>query len=359
MSARRGCRERGAVLLLTLMILTVLAAIVIQGMRSMQVNTAGAMLYRNGIQADSLALSGIRIAQTLLYEDLVRSKESGIVTDTLLEDWARFPECEYFVPPEFATGRVTLEIVDEQGKFPVNILGKNTAVAGDSVKTLNLLVAAVLRAGGVGDDQSLEVARRVVWALKDWVDTDRESSVELAEQSVNYINVEEDGECRNAPLTSLHEVRLLLDRLGLDGELATFLYQGKAGIFPGLRDLITLKNIEGININTAHPLVLQALARDIDEEVALPLARAMDTYRRDPWHSEQLAASDWYRDLAMEGAAFVTFPGTVTRSSWFSVRATGTVGAVSRTAQACIHREIEPDSKKGIAENVKVQHAAF
>ena len=359
MDARHVHRELGAVLLLTLMMLAVLAGIVIQGMRSMQVNTAGAMFYRNGIQADSLALSGVRIAQALLYEDLVQSRETGVFTDTFLEDWARFPECEYFVPPEFATGQVALEIVDEQGKFPVNTLSTATAAGEGAVKTLNLLVAVVLRAAGLGDDDSKDVARQVVWAVKDWIDTDRDSSVELAEQDADYVNIEEDEGCRNAPLSSLREIFLVLGRLGLDEELASSLYLGKTGVFPGLRDLLTLKDHEGININTAYPFVLQALARDVDEDVALSLAQAMDTYRRDPWHRDQLVASDWYRELAAEGSAFVTFPGTVTKSSWFTVRATGTVGAVSKTVQACMHREAQPDSQKAIAENVKIQCVAF
>ncbi|MFA7166421.1 MAG: hypothetical protein WC124_11375 [Desulfoplanes sp.] len=359
MDSRHTPRELGAVLLLTLMMLAVLAAIVIQGMRSMQVNTAGAMFYRNGIQADALALSGVRMAQALLNDDLVQSRETGVFTDTLLEDWARFPECEYFVPPDFATGQVALEIVDEQGKFPVNTVGSVGATGADVVKTLNLLVAAVLRAAGMSDDNSQEVASQVVWALKDWVDTDRDSSVELAEQDAGYVNVEEDEGCRNAPLTNLREIFLVLDRLGLEEEVASSLYLGKAGVFPGLRDLLTLNDFEGININTAHPFVLQALARDVDEDVALSLAQAMDRYRRDPWNRDQLAASDWYRELAVEGSAFVTFPGAVTKSSWFSVQATGTVGAISRTVQADMHREGQSDPQKGIAENVQVRRIAF
>ncbi len=359
MNARHVHRETGVVLLLTLMMLVILSVVVIQGMRSMQVSTTGAMFYRNGVQADALALSGVRIAQALLYEDRIQDKEAGVFADTLLEDWSRFPECEFFVPPEFATGSVTLEMVDEQGKFPVNSLRSTTGTATDPVRTLNLLVRAVLQAAGADDDAARNVAEQVVRALKDWVDVDGDSSVELAEQDADFINVEEDAQCRNAPLTSLREVSLVLGLLDIDEKLAASLYLGKAGVFPGLRDLLTLKNHDGININTAHPFVLQALARDVEEDVAASLAQAMDVYRRDAWHSDQLATPDWYRDLAMEGSAFVTFPGTVTRSSWFLVRATGTVGAISRTLQATLHRDAKFDPQKGIAETVTVQRPAL
>lgn len=347
--------ERGAVLLLTLMILSILAVVVIQSMRTMQVNTVGAMFFRNGAQADALALSGVRLAEALLYQDSVLDKEADGIVDTLQEDWAMFPECRDFVPPSFITGDVSLRIVDEQGKFPVNTLAQRGGGSGDADKSFTLVVATVLEAAALGDDDAQDVAKHVTWALKDWMDTDKESSVDIASQDAGYTNVEEEDDCRNAPLTCLDEIRLVLLRLGLDAALVHVLYFGKPEIFPGLRDLLTVMHTGGVNINTAHPFVLTALARDVEEDVALPLALAMDTYRRDPWNRDQLIKSDWYRNLAVEGSAFVTFPGTVTRSSCFSVLATGTVGAISRTALAFVRRGDTVDTTKGIPGNVKVE----
>ena len=351
--------QQGTVLLLTLIILSVLAVVVIQGMRTMQVATAGATMFRNGIQAERLAISGIRLAQALLYQDMLADKEDEQIVDTLLEDWAVFPRTRDFVIPEIASGEIGIEIVDEQGKYPVNRLVEAGSGSEDVARTLTAIVSTMLREAGIGEEESLEAARYVVWGLKDWMDRDKETAIPVEFQDGQLVDVEELADCRNAPLTDVNEIRLVLEQLGISADLVDFLYQGNGGEIPGLKDLLSVAHTGGVNINTAHPLLLQAIARDVEKDVALPLARAMDEYRRDAWNEDQLSRSDWYRELAVEGSSFVTFSGAVITSSWFTVRSTGMVGAIARTGMAILQRKESPDTAKSIPENVRVERVKF
>ncbi|GAU08031.1 hypothetical protein DPF_0732 [Desulfoplanes formicivorans] len=346
-------------LFLTLIVLSVLTVVVIHGMRTMQVTTAGATMFRNGIQAERLALSGIRLAQVLLYQDMVADRDNDQAVDTLLEDWARFPDTQNFVIPEITIGEIELEIVDEQGKFPINRLVDVQGDEDDVARTLVTLVSTMLRATDLGQEEARNLASYVVWGLKDWMDRDGQMSLPAELQDGQRVDVEELEECRNAPLSDVTEIRLVLELLGIAVDLVDFLYNGDRNTTPGLKDLVSVVHTDGVNINTAHPLILQALARDVEEDVVLPLAMAMDVYRRDAWNRDQLTRSDWYRALATEGSAFVTFPDTVTTSAWFAVRATGTVGAISRTGWAILHRNEQPALSQFIPKSVSVAQVQF
>jgi hypothetical protein len=351
--------QRGTVLFLTLIVLSVLAVVVIQGMRTMQVSTAGATMFRNGVQAERLAISGIRLAQALLYQDMLEDREEEEVVDTLLEDWARFPDTSDFMVPEMISGEIGLEVIDEQGKYPLNSLVQPGTGGEDAARSLGSLISIMLREAGVAEDDSMDVARYVVWGLRDWMDRDRQTSIPVESQNGLLVDVEELEDCRNAPLTDVNEIRLVLNRLEIPPDLAGLLYEGDGDEMPGLKDLLSVVHTQGVNINTAHPLVLQAIARDVAEDVALPLARAMDEYRRDPWNRDQLNRSDWYRELAMEGSSFVTFSGAGITSSWFAVRSSGRVGAITKRALAILHRSESPDPEKSIPENVQVERVRF
>ncbi len=350
--------QKGSVLFLTLIILSVLTVVVIQGMRTMQVRTAGATLYRNGVAARRLALSGIRLAQALLYQDMLADQEAITggeqAVDTLIEDWAVFPNTSNTQMPEITNGEISLEIIDEQGKYPLNRLAGSGGGGKETDGELKILIAAMLLETGMEKEKSQALARYVVWGFKDWMDENRETSIPIEFQGGQAVNVEELDHCRNAPLTQTGEVRVILEQLGLPEDLVDFLYYGDGNTLPGLKDLLTVIPSPGVNINTAHPLVLQAIARDVEEGVALPLAEAMDEYRRDAWNRDQLSRSDWYRDLATEGSSFVTFGHAVTRSNWFMVRATGRVGAITHTGIALLARKKKFEPSRPIADNVLV-----
>jgi type II secretory pathway component PulK len=351
-------KQQGTVLLLTLIILSVLAAVVVQGMRTMQVATAGATMFRNGVQAERLAVSGVRLAQALLYRDMLADEEENDAADTLLEGWARFPDTRDVAVPEILTGEIDLEIVDEQGKYPLNRLVQTGTEQEDAFTSLVAIVTCILLEKGTGEEESMELAEYVVGGLKDWMDRDRQTSLSMESRDGLLVDVEEMEDCRNAPLSDVGEIRLILERLAIPFDLAELLYEGDGENIPGLRDLLSVVHIQGVNINTAHPFVLQAMARDVERDAALPLARAMAVYRRDPWNRDQLTRPDWYRELAVEGSSFVTFSGTGVTSSWFAVRSSGRVGAITRSVRSILHRKERPDTQSSIPENVRMQGIA-
>jgi type II secretory pathway component PulK len=100
---------------------------------------------------------------------------------------------------------------------------------------------------------------------------------------------------------------------------------------------LTPYGIDGmVNINTAAPLVLRAMAEPIDEE----LAAEMISYRED--EDNDLSHSNWYKNVP-------AFPGDVdipagilsVRSSYFELRAKAYLDTMSRTVTCVIRRETD------------------
>ena len=75
--------------------------------------------------------------------------------------------------------------------------------------------------------------------------------------------------CRNAPFKSLEELLLVK---GITPEL----FYGKDEI-PGIRNYLTIQGDGAVNINTADPVVLEALSDDLDSS----MIEEMVAYRND------------------------------------------------------------------------------
>jgi general secretion pathway protein K len=318
-------RESGAILLFVLAMLAVLVPLAVAGIRTVQVDLSGAARYRNGVQAESLALSGLHLARFVLARDLERDTERAVFVDHPGEEWAGSDLSQSDWMPDLVTGSVKIEIRDEQSGFPVNkLVDENGTMREDYVLSFVHLLQGPLF------ELENEEAMLLTAAIVDWMDEDDSVRVENSAEKAFYQEAGRECGPRNGPLESVEELRLVR---WMEDEI----YFGREGR-PGLRDLVSVQDFDLVNINTADIFILQALASDIDQDSALDLARAMVDYRSDSWHQEFLDRSDWYRDVAAVGAGFVSFPQGKTSSSLFSARVTGRVGGVERTAWGLFSR---------------------
>jgi len=318
--------ERGSILVLVLLLMGVVVALAVYGLRMAQVESGGAKIVEQRMRARDLSESGVRLAGYLLRKDLEQDRERTRV-DHPGEAWGGFPESGEVRLPQLKTGKLEGEIVDEQGKFPLNALLEGDGNWRSAYRRVleNLLI------GHFGVSES--GTETVLSSLKDWMDPDEEPSGTRGAESAYYRQRDKPWTCRNAPLRSVAELRLIR---GVSREL----YDGTEDT-AGLRELVTVHGDDGININTAPAPLLAALIKQQEAGIAWSEARGfaedMVRYREDRMHWDQLDDAQWWSNVA--GSLSVQLhPVTTTASSVFSVRVKAASGSVATQSYAVLQR---------------------
>ena len=303
--------ELGAALILALLMITILVVFVMETMRAMQVEGAGVRYFQDGIRAEALAKSGVNIAISLLKNDLVENE-----VDHIGEPWALLPKPDALPVDLSEAGTLEGRVEDETGKFPINYLVDEEG----KVQEVHQQVLTRLLTNAPFEMEA-EEAQGVVMAIRDWLDKDDEPAGEFGGETDYYQSLEQPYECKNGPLTSLAELQLIRG-------VSEALYLGKEEN-PGLKDLLTVYSDGKINVNTAGPLVLQALVNPtVSQDTAGGWAESVVAYRQEPMHWDFLSESDWYRNR-MAGYNDISLPVELiaTQSMHFTVQMTGKVGA--------------------------------
>ena len=233
--------NRGAALIITLLIITTLAGLVLAFSEESNIELSLAGYARDGYRACHMAHAGVDLALALLDEDDDKN------VDTLAEGWARFGgESLPDTLPEEIT--FTGSVIDENGKININKL---------------------INDKGEIDEQNLERFIRLftvlglkeahVNAISDWLDMDDIKRLDGAEDDY-YRNLERPYACFNGPLMTIAQVFLIkglkgIERFGEKGEKR-------------LADFLTVYGDGKININTAPREVLMSLDKEIDGAIA-------------------------------------------------------------------------------------------
>lgn len=326
--------ERGSILVLVLLLMGVVVAIAVYGLRMAQVESSGARIVEQRMRGRDLGESGVRLAGFLLRKDLQEDRERTRV-DHPGEAWGRFPESGEVRLPQLKSGKLEGEIVDEQGRFPVNELLDGDGNWRSAYKRVleNLLMGYF--------EVSESRTETVLSSLKDWMDTDEEPSGTRGAESAYYRQRDKSWTCRNAPLRSVAELRLVR---GVSQEL----YSGNQDR-SGLRELVTVHGDGGININTAPEPILAALVKQRESGISWTEARGfaedMIRYREDRMHWDQLDEAQWWSNVA--GALSVQMhPVTTTASSVFSVRVEASSGSVATRSYAVLQRNESGSEEK-------------
>ncbi|MEP6960389.1 MAG: type II secretion system minor pseudopilin GspK [Nitrospirota bacterium] len=243
----RRSDERGIALLLTLLVLTLLVALILEFDAEARREYRDAAAFRDNFKATVLARAAVQAARGVLQQDTLKEKQTGQSFDAPTDLWA-FPIKNYVI----GDGLLNAQIEDELGKLNLNDLatgGDANAKAGIVKKFKRLF-------------ELVQVNPDLVDPIVDWVDNNEVQEPAGAE-SLYYQAQRPSYRAANAPLQTLLELRLVK---GITPE-----------IIEKLSKVVTVFPPEGgkpVNINTAGPLVLQALDLRITQGMAADIIQA-------------------------------------------------------------------------------------
>ena len=227
------------------------------------------------------ALGGEELARQILHKDFIDSPE----TDHQAENWAavdmRF---------EFEQGEIELLIEDLQGRINLNTLlleGENRRVTKDRVTALFA-------------EQGLDAA--YVDRVLDWIDQDNGVS-SLGAEDYEYLGLERPYRAANQMMLDISELRLILEMdAETFGKIAPYV-----AVIPDSRT--------SVNVNTAAPAVLQAIAPGLSLAGAETIVAGREA--NGPYNSADEFAAD--SSLTKEVAQGITLGGLSVQSSFFQV----------------------------------------
>jgi general secretion pathway protein K len=300
----RRSDERGIALLLTLLVLTLLVALILEFDAEARREYRDAAAFRDNFKATVLARAAVQAARGTLQQDLAKDRKAGQFFDSSTDLWA-LPIRDYAIGDGLLTG----QIEDERGKLNLNDL----AAGGDAIAKK----ARVQRVKRLFE--LLQINPDLVDAIVDWVDQD-ETPEPAGAESLYYQTLRPSYRAANAPLETLLELRLIK---GMTPD-----------IMAKLSKVVTVYPQEGqskVNLNTASPLVLQALDPSITQSVAadIALARPFKTI-------QELDRVSSFADIGKELRAQNLYD---VKSDLFLARMMVRVNEVTRSATAVLQRD--------------------
>jgi general secretion pathway protein K len=231
--------ERGVALILALLILALLITLILEFDAAARRELREAAAFRDDFRATTLSRAGIQAVRALFYEDIRLKRLAGQSHDGLRDLWAK-----PIIDLPLGDGLLTARLTDERGKLSLNDLGDAADPLAQKTKIDRMKRLFEL----------LKLDPRLVDGIVDWIDADEDPQPDGAE-SIYYQSLKPPYRAANAPLQSVKELSLI------KGMTDTVVQR--------LQPFITIYGGEGwININTADPLVIQALDADITSTMA-------------------------------------------------------------------------------------------
>lgn len=306
--------QSGMALVLTLLIVSFLAAMTVQLMATIDRQAAASAAQREQVRLDAMVLGGLNLAKAAL---LVDRQENDFASPQ--DAWGGFDPDRL----KSLTGDVdlTLSVTDLSGRLQINPL------ADPAKETYRAVWLRFLLSGRFAI-QDEEEAEALLDALGDWIDQDDDQRPRGAEEPY-YKTLAQPYACRNGGMVAPEELLLV------KGMTPAIVYgtQEREGILP----YVTIMGEDGkINLNAAPLPVLQALS----EEMTPELAQELIDFREDRQNREALASADWYRKVAGFpasvdlGADLLTVAG-----SYFQVQARADLHQYSRTGVGVVQRK--------------------
>jgi len=296
--------ERGIALLLTLLVLTILVALILEFDAEARREYRDAAAFRDNFKATVLARASVQAARGVLQQDLLKDKQANQFFDAPTDIWA-LPIMNYTI----GDGLLNAKIEDEQGKLNLNDLAVNDTADAKGKKVLRFKRLFEL----------LQINPDLVDAIVDWVDKDEVQEPSGAE-SLHYQSLRPPYRASNAPLESLLELRLIK---GMTPE-----------IVEKLSKVVTVYPKEGgetpININTADPLVIQSLDNRITQSMATAIVQARP-FKKDNTDLDRVSS---FEQIGKEIRKLYDV-----KSKLFLARMTVRVNEVTRNAVVVLERD--------------------
>jgi general secretion pathway protein K len=298
-----GRGERGVALLLALLVLALLVALILEFDAEARREYREAAAFRDNFKASMLIRAAVQAARAVLQQDFLRDKQAGEAFDGPTDLWA-IPIKNYAI----GDGLLSAQIEDEGGKLNLNDLAANS---GDALRRKS----RILRIKRLFE--LLQISPDLVDALVDWVDQDENPEPGGAE-SLYYQSQTPAYRAANAPLETLGDLRLVK---GFTTE-----------VIDRLSRYVTVFPPEGgslVNLNTADPLVIQAM------DPAITQTMAMEIVQGRPYKTKvDLDRIGSFQEI---GARLRTDYDV--KSDYFSARLAITVNETTKTATAVLRRD--------------------
>jgi len=308
--------EKGAVLIVTLLVLAVLVIAAFEFEEFAFNNFYRGENLARKTQLYYAARSGVYTGMDLLAADGMAAP-----VDTLADEWATPSSINGLIPGI----NTNVHIEDLSGRIPVNALVQ-PANDGHTVQdqTWSEILYRLLSQRQF--ELTSSEAAAIVAAILDWLDSNDGDTITVFHGQMGAEKSSYDSKgysCRNGPIKSMEELLLVKGMTNIllygDAEhppLADYIY-----VEPGIAPEDQL-----ININTAPIVVLQALSPAIDQETSVRLTE----YRQD--NIDALHDKNWYKNvdstLQLDHAP-ITIQGFV-----FTVTGKATFGTMHMTSQA-------------------------
>lgn len=219
--------KQGLALILTLMLLTILTAMIIEFSYGVYITTVSLNNWQQAQRLYYASKSGIAIAIKTISE-IPQTELYRFTNGTTI------PISEFF---DKFSGNITITLIDENSKFNLNsIINENQTLNNEAYNFFKRLL------------KNLELNEVLADYLADWIDKDREP---------RYSDSEENA--KNSYLESIDELLLIKGY--------------NQSVFLKLQPYITVYEIDKgnpqlININTASELIIISLAEGITTELA-------------------------------------------------------------------------------------------
>ncbi|MEK6201739.1 MAG: type II secretion system minor pseudopilin GspK [Desulfobulbaceae bacterium] len=333
--------NRGMALLIALTVISLIIALTIQFNKNMRQNLLASGTLSNNFRLEVMARSGVDLAMAVLLKDAKDNEH-----DSLQDSWALL-EVED-LSQLFDLGSLTIEISDNSGKFQINsiVQSKNqqqpdTApeqAAAQEQDARNILWRLLRRKPFNLEDGD---ARKIVDSLIDWIDAeDGDWEQEFGAESSYYLSLEMPYPCKNGPVEFVEELLLVQ---GFTPELLF-----GTDKHPGLAPLLTTQGKDGlININTADPLLLQALHDDLTNE----MAEDMQTFRTDINNKDKLSSTAWVTEILPSLTGENTLKNITVKSNSFTIFSHAQLDSTKKNIMATVQR----DNKKTALLSWKVE----
>lgn len=313
--------KRGMALLIVLAVVAVLSIAVIGFGRRTHSAMEVAHYFQDQVSLRAMGESGIDLGLSVLHRDRLLGEH-----DSLLESWNKLETID--LGSLFNQGSLKVKIIDLSGLFPLQrVAAQSQAQSSESEAELfRQMLFRLLTSGDFAVEDESE-ARIIVDSLTDWVDNDDEPLPFGAENGY-YLAQEEPHPARNGPIEFIEEL------LQVQGMTSEILYGNDEK--QGLAEYINIYGNNGININTAPPIVVQALTPDATEAAV----EIIDEFRRSDESAPLLEESDWYRSVAGWPRQALIGQGLITTTSnHFQVKATAGNGRRTLTLIADVERD--------------------
>jgi general secretion pathway protein K len=335
--------EAGVALVVTVIIVTLVAIIVLELNYLMRVDVHASTNFRDGVKAYYLAKSAVTVVKELFSRDIQEFEE---LKDTLLAGGAH--------PLPIGESSANVRVIDETGKINLNALVNDPTppqqAAGAQVpqapQAAGAQPAQPRRSGQSREAQvanpwiqpledlfqRLGIDPTLVGALVDWIDTDDIPTGSGGAESSYYRGLEKPYRARNGPMETIAELRLIR---GFTDEVLLKLGARRAGgiVDPATNLYLTAVPMPPgsswrVNLNTAPLAILQSLTREMGQ-FADAIVRLRSQHR--------LEKIDEIQQVGVSGEALQDFQrlGTLT-GLYYVVEARGTVGDMVKQVTALI-----------------------